>query len=186
MEKKESFETAITRILVKSGKMTVEAARALQKAFKDTAKGPFDDFILEKGLVEEADLLQALAQYFQVPAFDVVGYFFDTFLLRRFPKGFLLRNALIPLEVDENIMIIIASEPDDSDLLVRIGEHVSFDIQFCVGLRRDICDAAKEFYDKSDTEDVRDEDSRVEREKLRALHRSEETEEVVPYSEEER
>ena len=139
-----------------------------------------------KGLVEEADLLQSLAQYFQVPAFDVVGYFFDTFLLRRFPKGFLLRNALIPLEVDENIMIIIASEPDDSDLLVRIGEHVSFDIQFRVGLRRDICDAAKEFYDKSDTEDVRDEDSRVEREKLRALHRSEETEEVVPYSEEER
>ena len=62
MEKKESFETAITRILVKSGKMTVEAARALQKAFKDTAKGPFDDFILEKGLVEEADLLQAIAE----------------------------------------------------------------------------------------------------------------------------
>lgn len=184
MENKETFEEAILKILVAREKISNEEAQALQKAFKYYAKGPFDNFLLEKGLVDKSDLLQALAQHYQVPAFDVVGYFFDTFLLHKFPKGFLLRNAIIPLEVDENIMAMIASEPDNPDLLSAIGEHVSFDIRFRVGLRRDICDAVKEFYDISDTEETQDIDSRVEREELRELRRAEKTEEFVPYEEE--
>ena len=82
-----------------------------------------------------------------------------------FPKDMLLRNAIIPLEVDENMMIMVASEPDDPELLFEIGEYVSYDIQFYVGLGRDICDAVKEFYDKSDTEDTEDEDDETMRKK---------------------
>ncbi len=184
MEKKETFEQAIVRILAKQGKVSSEEAQALKKAFKGYSKGLFDDFLLEKDLVDEVDLLRALAEYYQVPAFEVIGYFFDTFLLKKFPKGFLLRNAIIPLEVDENIMLIVASEPDNPDLLASIGEYVSFDIRFRVGFRRDICDAVKEFYDKSDTEDPQDVDARLEREDQRALRRTEETEEFVRYTEE--
>ncbi len=184
MEKKETFEQAIVRILAKQGKISSEEAQALQKAFDGYSKGLFDDFLLEKDLVDEVDLLRALAEYYQVPAFEVIGYFFDTFLLKKFPKGFLLRNAIIPLEVDENIMLIVASEPDNPDLLASIGEYVSFDIRFRVGIRRDICDAVKEFYDKSDTEDPQDVDSRLEREDQRALRRTEETEEFIRYTEE--
>lgn len=184
MERKQQFEAGLTKILVSNKVLTEEEAKAMHVAFVDSEKEQLDEFLLDEGLVEEEDLLSALAQYYEVPAFDVVGYFFDTFQLRKFPKDFLLRNAIIPLEVDENIMIMIASEPNNPELLDKIGEHVSYDIRFRVGLRRDICDAVKEFYDKADTEESQDQDLHVEMRERQAEKRTEETEEYVPYEEE--
>lgn len=163
MKEPETFEAALSRILVKQEVISAEESKAIQKVFHDSKKEQFDEFLLDKGLVEENDLLEALSIYYEVPAVDVVGLFFDTFLLRKFPKGFLLRNGIIPLEVDENIMVMVASEPNDSELLDKIGKHVSYNIRFYVGLRRDICDTAKEFYDKAYTEESQDKDLREER-----------------------
>ena len=70
----------------------------------------------------------------------------------------LLQNVIIPLEVDENIMVVVTSRPDNPDLLPEIGKYVSYDIQFYVGIGHDICDAVKEFYDMSETEVDDDED----------------------------
>ena len=174
MEQRETFAQAIANILVKQNVVTPEEGKALQKAFKDSSKEAFDNFLLEKGLVDPENLLKALADHYQVPAFDVVGYFFEHYLLHMFPKGFLLRNAITPLEVDENIMVVVASEPNDPDLLSKIGEHVSYDIRFRVGIRRDICDAVKEFYDRAPTEvNEKKEDLRVEHEEGRDVRRIE-------------
>ncbi len=163
MKEQETFEAALSRILVKQEAISAEESKAIQKVFYDSKKEQFNEFLLDKGLVEEDDLLEALAIYYEVPAVDVVGLFFDTFLLRKFPKGFLLRNGIIPLEVDENIMVIVASEPNDSELLDKIGKHVSYNIRFYVGFLRDICDTVKEFYDKAYTEESQDKDLRKER-----------------------
>jgi len=148
MKNKETLAQKISSILMEQGTISSEESKALQKVFKESAKETFVNFLLEEGLVDEAGLLKALAKYYQVPGFDVVGYFFNTHLLRMFPEDFLTRNACIPVEVDENIMIMTVSEPDNSTLLARIGEHVSYGIRFRVGIRRDIVSAAREFYDK--------------------------------------
>ncbi|MFZ5953543.1 MAG: hypothetical protein ACOYT8_00410 [Candidatus Dependentiae bacterium] len=152
MEKRETFAQALCDILVKNKVVKPEEARAMQRAFKNSSKESFDDFLLEEGLVEEAPLLKALSDLYEVPAIDVVGYFFETFLLHKFPKDFLLRKRIIPLQVDENILIMVASNPNDSELLPEIGEYVSYDIQFYVGLGRDIEDAVKEYYEDSLTQ----------------------------------
>jgi len=149
--------------------------------------------LLEKGLVDEAGLLKALAQYYQVPGFDVIGYFFNTYLLRMFPEDFLTRNACIPVEVDENIMAMVVSEPDDLNLLARIGEYVSYDIRFRVGIRRDIVSAVREFYDKPFTREPLTEEYPNLRKKRRLkkevdrVKNDEDTEEIefTEYSEEE-
>jgi len=148
MKNKETFVEKISSILMEQGTISSEESKALKKAFKESAKETFDNFLLEEGLVDEVNLLKALAQLYQVPGFDVIGYFFNTYLLRMFPENFLTRNACIPIEVDENIMVMVASEPDDMALLARIGEHVSYGIRFRVGIRRDIVSAAREFYNK--------------------------------------
>ena len=122
----------------------------------------FNDFLLSEGVLDQESLLQALAEYYKVPSFDVVGYFFENHLLHMFPKSMLLENEIIPLQVDENMMIVVAAHPDNPDLLFEIGENVSYDIRFYVGIARDICDAVKEFYDKADTEDDPNEDIREE------------------------
>lgn len=158
MEKREEFAEALCGILVKHKVISEAEGRAMQRSFKNSENDVFDDFLLEEGLVEEEPLLRALSEYYQVPPVDVTGYFFDTQLLRNFPKDFLLRNCIIPLEMDEDIMIVVASNPDNPDLLSAIGAYAPEDIQFRVGLARDISDAVKEFYEKSLTDITSDDD----------------------------
>src|SRR5207244_235001 len=87
---------------------------------------------LAEGIIEQEELLEALSEYYQVPSFDVIGYFFETHLLRMFPKDMLLRNEIIPMQVDENMLIVVAANPNNPDLLFEIGENVSYDILFHV------------------------------------------------------
>lgn len=158
MEKRETFAQEFSDILVKNHVIDEAEGRALQRSFKNSDKENFDDFLLEEGLVEEAVLLRALSQYYQIPSVDVTGYFFDTQLLRNFPKDFLVRNRIVPLEMEDDFLIMVANNPDDQDLLPAIGAYTSEDIQFRVGLGRDIIDAIREYYDKSSTDLLDDQD----------------------------
>lgn len=158
MENKETFVQALCDLLVKNKAVEEKEADALKKVFKESEQEYFDNFLIEEGLVEEKDLLSALSQYYKVPAFDARGYFFETFLLHRFPKDFLLRNCFIPLEVDENMLVVVASHPELPGLESAMREFVSYEIEFFVGLSEHIIDAIEEYYDKSLTLDVEDED----------------------------
>lgn len=160
--KRETIAEQLADILVKNGVIKQNEQAALHKAFKESSQESFDDFLLEQGIVFKDDLLKALAIHYQVPAFDVVGYFFDHDLLRQFPRDFLLRNLIIPLEIDEGSLVVVACHPDDQDLLPALGNYVSYDIQFRVGIARDIEDAVKEFYDRSLTDINPDEDIHAE------------------------
>ncbi len=178
--KGETYAERLIDILVKRSVIPKGDESAIKKAFKESEQEIFDEFLLEEGLVDKDDLLAALSEYYQVPSFDVVGYFFDTFLLQQFPKDVLLRCEMIPLEVDENILIMIAAEPNAPDLLNVIGSNVSYDVRFYVGIALDITDAVKEFYEPSDTEVNQDEDLRVERQLERQeLSMEENAEQVV-------
>jgi len=161
--KGETYAERLVDILVKRNAIPKGDEAAIKKAFKESEQEIFDDFLLEEGLVDKENLLAALADYYQVPSFDVVGYFFDTDLLQQFPKDVLLRCEMIPLEVDQNMLIMVASEPNAPDLLNVIGSNVSYDVHFRVGITEDILNAIKEFYEPSDTEVNQDEDLRVER-----------------------
>lgn len=158
MAHSESFVQSLTDILVKQKVVTAEHAQELQRLFADSPKEYFDDFLLEEGFVEEPDLLRALSALYQVPSCDASGQFFEHFLLRKFPKDFLLRNAVIPLVVDGDELVVVASNPDKDSLESALRDFVSYDIVFEVGLRRDIVDAVEEFYDISDVEESFDED----------------------------
>jgi len=158
----ENFEVGFLRVLVDLKFITAEDAIRLLAAYNESDIDQFDEFLLSEGIIEKEHMLEALSEYFQVPSFDVAGYFFETHLLRMFPKDMLLRNEIVPLQVDENMMIMIAANPSNPDLLFEIGENVSYDIRFHVGIGTDISDAVKEYYDKSDVEDVENEDIREE------------------------
>src|SRR5262249_46683610 len=147
MKKQQTFVEKFSSILHKQGTITADQSKAYKKMFYDRSQEAFDDFLLEEGLVSRPDLLKALSEYYQVPSFDVSGHFFSYFRLHEFPKDFLLRNSIIPLECDEVTLIVVASAPDDGILLKKIGDHVAYDIAFFVGLAQDIQDAVKEYYD---------------------------------------
>lgn len=151
MRKNETFVERLSDILVKRGTITQQEAHDFKNLFKERSKAAFDNFLLEEGFVQKEHLLEALSEYYQVPSFDPVGYFFDHYLVTRLPKGVMQRNIFIPLEVDENMLVVIASNPEDAFLLEVIGEYLSYDVQFMVGIEQDILDSIEEFYDSAPT-----------------------------------
>jgi len=178
-----TFEVGFLRVLAELKLITAEDAVKLLAAYHESDVDQFDEFLLSEGILDTENLLEALSEYYQVPSFDVVGYFFERHLLHMFPKEMLVRHEIIPMQVDENMMIVVAAKPDNPDLLFEIGEYVSYDIRFYVGVARNICDAVEEYYDKADTEvgeNGGDEDIRQE-ELLRSefMHIAEADEEIV-------
>ncbi len=175
-----NFEVGFLRVLAELKLITAEDAVKLLAAYHESDVDQFDEFLLSEGILDTENLLEALSHYYQVPSFDVVGYFFERHLLHMFPKEMLVQHEIIPMQVDENMMIVVAAQPDNPDLLFEIGEYVSYDIRFYVGVARNICDAIEEYYDKADTEVDEDEDIREEQ-LLRSefMHIAEADEEIV-------
>lgn len=163
MKKEVSFVQRLTTSLLANQAITQKEADSLVAMFHDRAKGRVDNFLLDEGMVEREDLLKALSTVYQVPFFDVNGYFFEHELLHTFPKDVLIAKGIIPLQVDEDVLIVVASNPEDAELLDVIGHSVSYDIQFNVGIHRDIIDSIEEYYDQSvildDEDDYEDDES---------------------------
>jgi hypothetical protein len=153
----------LTEILLRNKVITREEALSYREQFEGAGHDNFDEFLLDEGLVTKEDMLDALSAYYEVPAIDVTGYFFDHELISNFPQEFLLRNQVIPLELDGLVLVVVAADPDDTTLLPKIGRFSPNDIEFQVGLARDITDAINEYYDKAVTEVDEDEDLDEER-----------------------
>src|SRR3989304_6836698 len=179
--KYESFVDGITKILEKNKHIKPGEGVALRKAFEESPKSNFDEFLIDEGLVDKDDLLVALSEFYQVPSFDAIGYFFEHALVRTFPKEFLISNECIPIELDENMMIVVASNPDDQNLLPLIGEYVSYDVRFLVGIRQDIIDAIQEYYDDSPSEPEFDDiyDENIDNERQMRIKQSKQEDELI-------
>lgn len=144
-----TFEEQLCNILVSKKIFSKQKAKSLQDDFKDRSKETFDSFLLSEGLIKKEDLLGVLSTYYKVPGFDVVGHFFNHNLLLEFPQDFLVREGLIPLQREDDILVIIASEPNNEDLLPDLAEYVSDEIQFNVGIKNDIVNSVIEYYKDS-------------------------------------
>lgn len=147
MEKEITFVKRLVEQLIKNEAMSQKEAESLSTMFHDRTKARVDYFLLDEGVVERDDLLEALAGVYQVPSFDAKGYLFDHNLLKQFPKDVLISNSVIPLQVDEDILIMVASDPEDDDLIEAVSHYTSHDVEFNVGLQRDIIDAIEEYYE---------------------------------------
>ncbi len=150
MRKGEKFINDLCAILEKNGAFTQQESKDSKKLFAQESEDEFDNFLLQEGLVAKQNLLKALSQYYHVPPFDVIGHFFDHDLVIKFPRDFLMRNEIIPLqEINDNMLYVVAANPADENLLPAIGNYMSSDIQFLVGIGEDIQEAVDEFYDAS-------------------------------------
>lgn len=144
----------ILNILCDQEVLNREDTVELEHEFKKSNLEYFEDYLVDEDIVQKEDLLKVLQQYYNVPAMDVLGEMFDHDLLRKFPKDVLLRNCCIPYRQDGALLIMVASNPLNEDLDEILGEFVSYDFQYYVGIPRHIDMMIKDFYqDELYTED---------------------------------
>jgi hypothetical protein len=163
MAKKQMFVSKLADAFVKLQIFSAEEAESLVKEFQGRAKGRIDDFLLDEGIVDRETLLKALQAVYGVAPFDVRGHFFNHQLLLFFPKDFLLNQGFIPLDVDDEIMTIVMSNPEDEETLDTLSRYVSYNVNVFVGIRRDISDAIEEYYDEDVvTADIEEQEKDIE------------------------
>jgi hypothetical protein len=148
----ETFAQKFSKILAEQGFITSEAAASISRDFKTRSKESLVYFLIDEGLVPRNEILKALSRYFNLPSFDSVGYLFDHDLVGSFPKDFLISNGLIPMSLQDDILVVVASDPDQSGLASRVMQFTDANVEFVVGIKRDIWDAIQEFSDKSLTD----------------------------------
>lgn len=146
----ESFIESFAEILTQQKAITKADAKAFIKNFKDTDDVIFEEYLLTAG-IDKMDILKAMSTYFQVPSIDVIGEFFDHYILRLFEKDTMLRLGFIPYLRENDTLYIIAANPFHKDLRHIIGKFVSHDISFMVGFISDIRQSVQEYYDESIT-----------------------------------
>ncbi|MBN2267353.1 MAG: hypothetical protein JW725_03365 [Candidatus Babeliaceae bacterium] len=146
MKQHETVVDGLVRILQEREIITEKDAQALKEDFKRREAPFFEDFLLEEGIVDKEVVLDALQEFYQVQAIDVLGEVFDHDLVKMFPKDVLLRNFALPYRRDENVLFVITNNPRNEDLDMRLREFVSYDIEFLVGIPTHIDMTIKEFY----------------------------------------
>lgn len=172
----------LSAILTNHKHLSVEDMKDLHEVFSHHDDLMFEDFLLEDGLIEREDLLQALSQYHQVPYCDVVGAFFDHHFLTLLPKEVLLEHLMIPYyrEDDTDSLWVVAADPSDPHIREVLGNYVSHDINFMVGLPQDIRDAIREFYDESNTYQPNSIASQRMERSAQSIHYPDELDERIP------
>lgn len=148
MSKQPHFISRLAASLVKLQVMSDEEAGSFVKEFEGRTKGRIDDFLLDEGILDRETLIKALQNTYSIPAYDVRGHFFNHQLVLLFPKDFLMSKGLIPLDVEDDILTVVASNPEDDETMEIVGNYVPYNINVVVGIRRDIIDAIEEYYDE--------------------------------------
>jgi len=149
MKRIDTFVEDFGKALANQNALTVQDVKALEKTYRDQNDITFEEFLLTEGLVDKAQLLKAMTEYYQVQAIDVQGLFFDHYLLSLFPKDVMIRLGFIPYKRDGDILTVIAANPYHPLLAHLINKYIVHDIVFRVGLLTDIRNAVQEFYDSS-------------------------------------
>jgi MshEN domain len=150
--KQEQFIDGLCHSFERQKVLKPEEIKELRRLYKDRSDVAFEYFVIDQGLITKEHVLQALQDYYKVPAIDVMGLEFDHHYLTMFPKDEMLRNGFIPYLREGEVLIVIARDPNDEKLLDIIGNYVSYDITFMVGLARDIGDMIEDYDDLSLTQ----------------------------------
>jgi len=179
VEQSQEFIDGMIDILTRNKALKVKDTDVLKKDFSKRRALSFEEFLIDEHLVSKPALLKALKEYYNVPAVDVLGHFFEHNLVIMIPKDVQMRYCFIPYARDGNILAVVAANPNHPELPEVIGRHVSYDIAFMVGYFRDIRDAIEEFYARAITEVPQDIELRAEKEEEHALEQITEEEDLI-------
>lgn len=169
MEERNHFINELCTILHRNHALKDRDVNALKREFADRSDLTFEEFLIDENIISRKELLEALGQYYNMTAIDVIGLFFDHHLVTMFPKDLLLRHNFIPYMRDGDVLAVIAGDPLDDDMIEQIGRYVSYDVELYVGFFRDIQDEIEEFYDRAVSEVDIPEERVMERERKESL-----------------
>jgi len=149
-------------ILAQQKTLTEAQSLSLVDDFSDRSIDAIVDFLLEEGLADKEQVLQALSAFYKTPFLDVSGYLFEHNLVHDFPVDFLKSHCAIPMSDENDIIVVITNNPNQEGLKEKVEQYTDSIVECWVGIQQDIFDAIEEFSVKAVTEDTFEADDQLE------------------------
>lgn len=102
--------------------LTAHAAQRALSATK-TSGHPFDTVMTELGLIGEQELANNLCRFLDVPVLTEVPEQLSPQMLASVPLAYLRENAVLPLEMDEQQLVVAVADPFSSATIDALAFH---------------------------------------------------------------
>ncbi|AZO32535.1 GspE/PulE family protein [Mesorhizobium sp. M1B.F.Ca.ET.045.04.1.1] len=102
--------------------LTAHAAQRALSATK-TSGHPFDTVMTELGLIGEHELANNLCRFLDVPVLTEVPEQLSPQMLASVPLAYLRENAVLPLEMDEQQLVVAVADPFSSATIDALAFH---------------------------------------------------------------
>jgi general secretion pathway protein E len=179
------LDKVIAEIIQEQKGFSPEACAELMQGQKEKGKS-LESFLVQKGVMEEEDLLKALAAKLRVPYLkDLEADGVNPFLISKVPIAFSKKHMVVPLKMEDGILTVAAVDPLHyeplDDLRVILGCR---ELRVVLSSEHEVLRAINRFYEqRSDTTEEMIQSMDTENSD-RFLHELEETEDLLDVSDE--
>jgi type II secretory ATPase GspE/PulE/Tfp pilus assembly ATPase PilB-like protein/FixJ family two-component response regulator len=151
----ESNRSQLLKILVQSGKLSIEQQEKAKKVFQKTKK-PFTQILTELEYIKEAEIAAFLKSKLNIDKVSPKEFQPQPVLFEIFPLEVCRKNCIYPLQqLDQKHILLAMADPTDYSLLEDIRFISGFEIIPAYAQAREIEDILKNLY--RDTDEVMDE-----------------------------
>ena len=123
------YGSILGEILIRKGYVTFEQ---LQNALEDqkSSTKTLGEVLIDRGYIAESDLMDGLSQQYKIPYVRLATYAINPEAAGRVPLDALKKYCVFPIDVQDNMLIVATSNPEDfvaeSDLRFLSGMYVRF------------------------------------------------------------
>lgn len=128
-------------LLLKRGLLNSEQL-AIAKSEVQGAR--LDRAVLQLGLIDEGDLLSALAEELHLPFVDLKNFVVDADIVRKFPTTPIFRHKILPLERRNGHVLVATSDPFDLEALDELGAISGLKLKPALARQEEIQNKIKE------------------------------------------
>jgi len=139
------FDKRLARIVEEAGVVEAEALQGMIDAAAELQQG-LSTFLVEKGAVDENDLLGLLAMRLRVPPITLADMELDPDIVKSIPKELSEDNKLVAISRLEDVLTIAVSNPSDVVTLDQVRNTTGCELRLVLSLESAVDKALNRVY----------------------------------------
>ena len=144
-----SSDGRLARALVESRLLTQEQlGEALQARQRQGQRTPIGDYLVERGLVTRADLLQVMGEVYHLPMVQLHTEMIDPEALAAVPEQLARRYNVLPLRLQNDALLVATADPFNIQGIDYLRAHTRRRINLALATAEDLQEAIQIHYRK--------------------------------------
>jgi type II secretory ATPase GspE/PulE/Tfp pilus assembly ATPase PilB-like protein len=149
-EKLPKIAPRVGEILVEAGLVTVEQLKQALESQKKNKNKKIGTIFIEKGIINETQLLNALATKFQLRFVDLEELEPKPRALAALSHDIVHQEKVFPIDENRNTLIVATSDPTDPTTADTLRFHANRRVELVIATAAQISDAIEKYYYKAE------------------------------------